>query len=212
MPAALRKCSCRTVKAWSSRGALGPWFQTDTKQFHLDQDAASNLIEMVVGEYVRLHDGPPPSSSSTQSRPSPTMSGVASHPLAEPKRILSACRFLTLAMTSSSIGPASTPSSGAPHFRLARATPSSGRQATYPGSTPTWDPRPRIPSPSRVVRGQCDLTTVLSDVLGLTKINFNSCLHNDRMPVTIRFANAVGDVLISAPMDSEPKLPFKYYI
>jgi hypothetical protein len=30
--------------------------------------------------------------------------------------------------------------------------------------------------------------------------------------VTIRFANAVGDVLISAPMDGEPKLPFKFYI
>ena len=62
-----------------------------------------------------------------------------------------------------------------------------------------------------VRRGNCSLQTVLSDVLGLTKINFNSCLHNDRLPVTIRFANAVGDVL-SAPMDSEPKLPFKFYI
>ena len=41
------------------RGALGPWFQTDTKQFHLDEDAAKSLIEMVVGEYIRLHDGPP---------------------------------------------------------------------------------------------------------------------------------------------------------
>lgn len=28
------------------------------------------------------------------------------------------------------------------------------------------------------------------------------------MPVTIRFANDVGDVLISAPMDGEPRLPF----
>jgi hypothetical protein len=64
----------------------------------------------------------------------------------------------------------------------------------------------------KVLRGDCPLETVLSDVLGLTKINFNSCLHNDRLPVTIRFANAVGDVLISAPMDSEPKLPFKFYI
>ena len=53
---------------------------------------------------------------------------------------------------------------------------------------------------------------VLSDVMGLTKINFNSCLFNDRMPVTIRFANEVGDVLISAPMDGEPRLPFKFYI
>ena len=73
---------------------------------------------------------------------------------------------------------------------------------------------PETPNPIsvRVLRGDCDLETVLSDVLGLTKINFNSCLHNDRLPVTIRFANAVGDVLISAPMEGEPKLPFKYYI
>jgi hypothetical protein len=45
----------------------------------------------------------------------------------------------------------------------------------------------------------------LSDVLGLTKINFNPCLHNDRLPVALRFANAVA----TAPMDSEPKLLFK---
>jgi hypothetical protein len=64
----------------------------------------------------------------------------------------------------------------------------------------------------KVQRGECDLRGVLSDVMGLTKINFNSCLFNDRMPVTIRFANEVGDVLISAPMDGEPRLPFKFYI
>ena len=53
---------------------------------------------------------------------------------------------------------------------------------------------------------------VLKDILGLTKINFNTCLNNDRMPVTIRFANEVGVVLIAASMDSEPRLPFKFYI
>ena len=73
---------------------------------------------------------------------------------------------------------------------------------------------PETPNPIsvNVMRGECQLETVLTDVLGLTKINFNSCLHNDRMPVTIRFANAVGDVLMSAPIDSEPRLPFKFYI
>jgi len=34
------------------------------------------------------------------------------------------------------------------------------------------------------------LEALLRDVMGLTKINFNSCLHNDRLPVTIRFADA----------------------
>jgi hypothetical protein len=33
-----------------------------------------------------------------------------------------------------------------------------------------------------------------------------------RLPVTIRFANEVGDVLIAAPIESEPRLPFKFYI
>jgi hypothetical protein len=73
---------------------------------------------------------------------------------------------------------------------------------------------PETPNPIavRILRGECTLETVLMDILGLTKINFNSCLYNDRMPVTIRFANAVGDVLMSAPIDSEPRLPFKFYI
>jgi len=73
---------------------------------------------------------------------------------------------------------------------------------------------PETPNPLmiRIQKGECDLDTVLSDILGLTKINFNSCLFNDRLPVTIKFANDVGDVLIAAPMDSEPRLPFKFYI
>lgn len=31
------------------------------------------------------------------------------------------------------------------------------------------------------------------------------------LPVTIKFANAVGEILIAAPQTEEPKLPFKYY-
>ena len=50
------------------------------------------------------------------------------------------------------------------------------------------------------------------DVMGLPKINFNSCLHNDRLPVTIRFADAVGEIMLAAPQTGEPRLPFKFYI
>ncbi len=31
--------------------------------------------------------------------------------------------------------------------------------------------------------------------MGLTKIDYKSCNYNDGLPVTIRFANKVGDVL-----------------
>jgi hypothetical protein len=56
------------------------------------------------------------------------------------------------------------------------------------------------------------LEALLRDVMGLTKINFNSCLHNDRLPVTIRFADAVGEIMLAAPQTGEPRLPFKFYI
>jgi hypothetical protein len=39
------------------------------------------------------------------------------------------------------------------------------------------------------------LTTILGDIMGLTKINYNSCNFNDGLPVTGRFAQMVGEVL-----------------
>jgi hypothetical protein len=80
------------------------------------------------------------------------------------------------------------------------------RLSTYMG--------PDTPNPLQVSirRGEAELRTVMSDVLALTKINFNTCLFNDREPVTIRFADAIGDILVAAPLEGEPMLPFKFYI
>jgi hypothetical protein len=60
---------------------------------------------------------------------------------------------------------------------------------------------------------------VLTDVLGLTKLNYNACTYGDGMPVTMRFARPVGELLTSIPRarqkdraeDCRP-LPFRYYI
>jgi hypothetical protein len=69
---------------------------------------------------------------------------------------------------------------------------------------------PETPNPLLIRRRRCDrdFDTILRDVMGLTKINFNSCLHNDRLPVTIRFADAVGEIMLAAPQTGEPRLPF----
>lgn len=194
------------------RGALGPWFQTDTKQFHLDKDAAQNLIKMVVGEYTRLHDGPPTElfihaksaftdeewrGFSSACRDKTNLVGVQIGDARDDLKLYRPGEYPVIRGTALQIGE---------RHALLWTSGYVPRLDTYMG--------PETPNPIsvRVLRGECALTTVLADVLGLTKINFNSCLHNDRLPVTIRFANAVGDVLISAPMDGEPKLPFKFYI
>jgi hypothetical protein len=73
---------------------------------------------------------------------------------------------------------------------------------------------PDTPNPLHITirRGEAPIQTVMADVLALSKVNFNSCLFNDRFPVTLRFANAIGEILVAAPLQSEPMLPFKHYI
>jgi len=48
--------------------------------------------------------------------------------------------------------------------------------------------------------------------IGLTKVNFNACLFGDGLPVTLRFADAVGEILTAAPGQDGPPLPFRHYI
>lgn len=78
---------------------------------------------------------------------------------------------------------------------------------TYPGR--------ETPKPLRidVLRGEASLTGVMNDVMGLTKLNFNACIYGDGEPVTLRFADSVGEILTAGPANqSQPPLPFKHYI
>jgi hypothetical protein len=194
------------------RGAPGSWFNPDTKQFHLDEAAAKELVELVIGEYLRLHDSPPKElfihassnfadeewagfekGAGTDTK----VLGIQISDAYEDLKLYRMGNYPVIRGTALPLGDKSA------FLWTSGFVP---RLNTYMG--------PETPNPImvRVQRGECDLRGVLSDVMGLTKINFNSCLFNDRMPVTIRFANEVGDVLISAPMDGEPRLPFKFYI
>jgi hypothetical protein len=56
------------------------------------------------------------------------------------------------------------------------------------------------------------LRIVLSDIMGLTKINYNACNYNDGSPVTIRFADKVGDILVMGSAKGAERQPFKFYI
>lgn len=56
------------------------------------------------------------------------------------------------------------------------------------------------------------LETVLADIMGLTKINYNACNFSDGLPVTVRFADKVGDVLTMGSAQGSERQPFKFYI
>jgi signal peptidase I len=57
-----------------------------------------------------------------------------------------------------------------------------------------------------------NIRRVLGDIMGLTKINYNACNYNDGLPVTIRFANKVGDVLTMGSAKLSEKQQLKYYV
>jgi|TARA_R110002012_G_scaffold291553_4_gene485989 hypothetical protein len=76
---------------------------------------------------------------------------------------------------------------------------------------------PETPNPLfiTVLRASCDLPDikdVLQDIMRLTKINYNSASYNDGQPVTIRFADKVGDVLVMGSAKDAERQPFKFYI
>jgi hypothetical protein len=63
-----------------------------------------------------------------------------------------------------------------------------------------------------VSRGNANIEIVLQDILALTTLNDNACIYADGMPVTLKFANAVGEILTAGPIMATPPLPFKHYI
>jgi hypothetical protein len=72
-----------------------------------------------------------------------------------------------------------------------------------------------VPNPLsiEICHGEADIVQVMTDILGLTKVNFNRCDFADGVPVTLRFADQVGEILTATPIVHDlPPLPFKHYI
>jgi hypothetical protein len=63
-----------------------------------------------------------------------------------------------------------------------------------------------------VQHGEADVAQVASDILGLTKLNYNCCKLGENQPVTIHFSGAVGEILVSNRQVTKHHPQFKYYI
>jgi len=64
----------------------------------------------------------------------------------------------------------------------------------------------------KVIKGEADIKTVLKDILALTKLNYNSCIYGDGIPVTLKFSNKIGNILTSIPEWKVDTRQFMYYI
>lgn len=195
------------------RGAVGPWYAPTTGQFHLSGEASSALVKLAVDTYAKSNEGKPPREL--------FIHGKVGFNDEEWKGFTAAVDTTVTNLVGIKIRDDGS-------FRLFRSeTHPVLRGVAYPiaqGSAYLWTkgyaPRLKtyvgreVPRPLRVdiVRGAADLETVLADIHALTKLNYNTCLLADGLPVTLRFASAVGQILTAGPVGPDNPLPFKHYI
>jgi argonaute-like protein implicated in RNA metabolism and viral defense len=70
-----------------------------------------------------------------------------------------------------------------------------------------------VPLAITVQHGNADLLQVAKDILGLTKLNYNSCQLGKGRRITVKYSDRVGEILLANPGVPKDKWKhnFKYY-
>jgi|CXWL01.1.fsa_nt_gi hypothetical protein len=83
------------------------------------------------------------------------------------------------------------------------------------GFIPWWDeyPGPHIPAPIEIgTCGESELAERASEILALTKMNWNSTDGIGRYPITVQFARKVGAIMTELDEDTEPNPLYRFYM
>jgi hypothetical protein len=196
------------------RGALGPWYSEEKREFHLRRDAAKSLVSEVLKTYEKDH-GTSPAELFIHARQrfaDEEWDGFASAVDPRETRLVGVRVRPTqdLRLFRPSVDVPVLRGTGVSMSRREGYLWTTGyvpRLRTYPGFE---TPKPIL---VEINRGDAELTTVMTDVLALTKVNYNACDYASGLPVTLKFADRVGEILTASPRGMEaPPLPFRFYI
>ena len=195
------------------RGALGPCHSENDREYHLSKSAAKSLIQSVVDGYIANHQR-------------------------APEHLFIHGRYLfnreewdgfrsAVPAETTLVGVRIQQRDDMRLFRPHASTP------VLRGSAVLIDKRhaflwtrgylPRLaayqgfetpkPLTIEITHGEAEISQVLTDVMALTKVNYNSCDFAGGLPVTLKFADKVGEILMASPKTANaPPLPFRYYI
>lgn len=195
------------------RGAVGPWYSPSNKQFHLSRQKAAELMSLIVGAYKQSHAGESPKELFIHGKTRFSYEEWEGFRDSVPADCRVVCvriredqslKLFRRGMTNVPRTLAWAESSKKGYLWTKGFIP---RLQTYPGR--------EVPNPLsiEIVRGEADINDVMADVLALTKLNYNTCIYGDGVPVTLRFADAIGEILTAGPIQENlPPLPFRYYI
>jgi hypothetical protein len=196
------------------RGANGPWKAGDF-EYHLKREAAKSLIKKVLDTYTPKHNGPPKELFIHGQTYFNAEEWQAFEDAAPPETNIVGVRIRTTG------GETKLYRDGDYPVLRGTAVILDERNAYLwtTGYVPQLDtyigpetPNPLFITVLRSKKAMPHIKTVLEDIMGLTKINYNSCNFNDGLPVTVRFAQMVGEVLVMGSAKGADKQPFKFYV
>lgn len=75
-------------------------------------------------------------------------------------------------------------------------------------------PRGHVPEPLQIVQhiGSSSIQRICQEILGLTKMNWNSAEYAGLLPITLRFAKRVGEIMSELPENEVPKPSYRFYM
>jgi hypothetical protein len=195
------------------KGNVGPWYSLKSGDFHLGREAAKNLTAQAVKAYcVHSEDHKPPKEMFLHGQTwfgdeewggfregVPAETNLVGVRIREDRDI----KLYRGGQNPVLRGLAYMRSGASASLWTRGWIP---RMQTYPGR--------EVPNPLsiEVCRGEADIRVVLRDIMSLTKLNFNACNFADGRPITLKFSNAVGEILTAGPYKKEPPLPFRHYV
>jgi hypothetical protein len=193
------------------KGAVGPWYSNETREFHLPREEARSLMTHLLRSYYEEHKREP-IELFIHGRTRFNDAEWSGFREAVPPHINLVGVRITRSQDMKLFGPERIPLLRGSSYKL-----NSYRALLWTsGYIPSLDTYPGRETPNplliEIARGEAELDTVINDVMGLTKVNFNACLYSDGLPVTLRFADAVGEILTAAPVPEGAPLPFRHYI
>jgi hypothetical protein len=193
------------------KGTVGPWYAPDRGDFHLSRDAARELVRIAANSY-KEKKGQPPKELFLHGK----VRFNDEEWIGFREAIDSSTKLVGVRIREEN-GIKLYRKGGHPVLRgLAYIRDERTAYLWTRGYMPRLQTYPgrEVPKPLLidVCRGDIQIETVLNDIMALTKLNYNACVFADGQPVTLKFANAVGEILTAGPLGKLPPLPFKYYI
>lgn len=193
------------------RGNIGPWYNEETGEFHIDEEAALDIISKSL-EAFKSKSGTYPEEVFIHAKTNfddREWSGFSAGANGKSKIVgvkirddntFKLYRHLAYCV---------------PRGTALFLTPKLGFLWTK-GFIPRVKTQLGLETPNplsvEILRGRADLETVCTDIMALTKLNYNSCIFADGLPVTLRFADAIGEILTAGRDIESAVLPFKHYV